>query len=273
MKKRWLVLILILMCGVAYAQTPAKLEGKLVLTGSSTIAPLVAEIGKRFEAQNPRTRVDVQTGGSSRGIADVRQGLADIGMSSRALKEEEQIGLVTYTLAKDGVCFLVHKDNPIQELTDQQILDIYTGKITNWREVGGRNAPITVINRAEGRSELELVSHYFKIKPSDIKAHLIAGDNEQGIKMIAGNPNAIIYMSVGTSEYDAAHGAPIKLLPLNGIAASTENVQNGIFPLARPLILITKPNLNPLAKAFIDFALSSQVHDLVKELSFVPIKK
>jgi phosphate transport system substrate-binding protein len=249
-----------------------QLTGKLVITGSSTMAPLIAEIGKRFESLNPKVRVDVQTGGSARGITDAKQGLADIGMSSRLLKDEEKADLVTYILARDGVCFLVHKSNPVEALTDQQIVDIFTGEITNWKQVGGRDASVTVINRADGRSELELFSHHFKVKPMDIKAHLIAGDNEQGIKTLAGNPHAIIYMSVGTSEYDAAQGIPIKLLPLGGVAASTANVRNGSFPFARPLVLVAKPNPKPLTKEFVEFALSPKVHDLIEEFSFVPIK-
>ena len=256
----------------AQATATDQLTGKLVITGSSTIAPLIAEIGKRFESLHPKVRVDVQTGGSSRGITDAKEGLADIGMSSRLLKDEEKADLVTYILARDGVCFLVHKSNPIEALTDQQIVDIFTGKITNWKQVGGRDAAVTVINRADGRSELELFSHHFKVKPMDIKAHLIAGDNEQGIKTLAGNPHAVIYMSVGTSEYDAAQGIPIKLLPLGGVAASTANVRNETFPFARPLVLVAKPNPKPLTKEFVDFALSPKVHDLIEELSFVPIK-
>src|SRR5215831_16948251 len=140
---------------------------KVVLTGSSTIAPLAAELGKKFEAAHPGVRIDVQTGGSSRGIADAKRSLADIGMSSRALKDDEKEGLATHVLALDGVCFLVHKDNPVAELTNAQIVDIFTGKATNWKSVGGKDAPITVINRADGRSELELFTHHFKLKPTD----------------------------------------------------------------------------------------------------------
>lgn len=266
------VLICVPASAGAQAAATDQLTGKLVITGSSTMAPLIAEIGKRFESLHPKVRVDVQTGGSSRGITDAKQGLADIGMSSRLLKDEEKADLVTYILARDGVCFLVHKSNPIEALTDQQIVDIFTGKITNWKHVGGRDAAVTVINRADGRSELELFSHHFKVRPMDIKAHLIAGDNEQGIKTLAGNPHAVIYMSVGTSEYDAAQGIPIKLLPLGGVAASTANVRNETFPFARPLVLVAKPNPKPLTKEFVDFALSLKVHDLIEEFSFVPIK-
>ncbi len=254
------------------ASAADQLNGKLVLTGSSTMAPVLSEIAKRFESVHPGVRIDVQTGGSSRGIADAREGLADIGMSSRSLKEQEKESLTSSLFARDGVCFLVHKNNPITELSDQQIRDIFTGKATNWKQVGGHDMPITVINRADGRSELELFSHHFQLKPTEIKAHLIAGDNEQGIKTLAGNPNAIIYMSIGTSEYDAALGVPIKLLPLNGVQATTANVRNGSFPFARPLILVAKVDAKPLAKKFLEFALSSGVHDVIRELSFVPIE-
>lgn len=245
---------------------------RLVLTGSSTIAPLTAEIGKRYEAQHPGIRIEVQTGGSSRGIADARSGLAHIGMASRTLNAGERPGLEEHRLAGDGVCFLVHRDNPVAALSDAQLRDIYTGKIRNWKEAGGRDAPITVINRAHGRSELELFSEYFQVRPEQIRADLIVGDNQQGIKTLAGNPDAIVYMSVGASEYDAARGVPIKLLPLNGVPASTATVADGSFPMSRPLLLITQSPPGPAAQAFIAYAQSAVVHDLVRAQSFVPVR-
>ncbi len=247
-------------------------DRKLVLTGSSTVAPLAAEIGKRFESLHPGVRVNVQTGGSSRGIADARQGLNDIGTVSRPLKKEED-DLLSFTIARDGICLIVHKDNPVKALSDQQAIDIYTGKISRWAEVGGPDAEITVVNKAEGRATLELFLHYFKLKNADIKADVVIGDNEQGIKTVAGNPHAIGYVSIGTADYDATHGVPIKLLPVGGVAASIANVQNGTFPLSRPLNLVTRTAPEGLVKEFIEFARSDQVHDIVKEQYFVPIEE
>jgi phosphate transport system substrate-binding protein len=152
-------------------------------------------------------------------------------------------------------------------------VDIYTGKITNWKDIGGLDAQITVVNKAEGRSTLELFCHFFKLKNSDIKAHAVIGDNEQGIKTVAGNPNSIGYVSVGTAEFDAAHGTPIKLLSIGGVEATSENVANGKFPLSRPLNLVTKTPPEGLAKEFIDFAMSDKCHDLIREQSFVPIQR
>jgi phosphate transport system substrate-binding protein len=149
---------------------------------------------------------------------------------------------------------------------------IYTGRIRNWKDVGGKDAPITVINRADGRSELELFGAYFGVRPEQIRADLIVGDNQQGIKTLAGNPDAIVYMSVGASEYDAARGVPIKLLPLDGVPASAETVAAGRFPMSRPLLLITSTDPSPAAQAFIAYAQSPAVHDLIRAQSFVPLR-
>jgi phosphate transport system substrate-binding protein len=245
-------------------------SGKLILTGSSTIAPLASEIGKRFEAAHPGVRVDVQSGGTSRGIGDARQGVADIGMASRVLKEDET-DLRSFTIARDGVAMILHSGNPIKELSADQVVAIYTGKVTNWRQVGGEDAPITVVNKAEGRSTLELFSTYFKVENKDIVAHVVIGENEEGIKTVSGNPNAIGYVSIGTAEFSAGQGVPIKLLPMKGIAATTENVRNGTFPLARPLNLVTRTEPEGVAKEFVDFARSSAMFPVVKEQYFVPL--
>ncbi len=247
-------------------------DHKLVLTGSSTVAPLVLEIGKRFEKQNPGVRIDVQSGGSSRGVADARSGLADIGMASRALKPEEN-DLVAHTIAMDGIGVILHRSNPVQALAGEQIKAIYTGQITHWKEVGGKDARITVGNRAEGRSELELFLHYFKLKNSEIKARLIIGETQQAIKTVAGNPGAIAYVSIGAAEYEAAQGTPIRLLPMEGVAASVANVRAGRFPLSRPLNLVTKGEATGLARRFLDFARSGAVDDLVGSQFFVPLAR
>jgi len=250
---------------------PASVK-KLVLTGSSTVAPLAAEIAKRFESLNPGTRVDVQAGGSSRGVRDARSGLADIGMVSRDLKKNER-DLLNFTIARDGVSIIVNSKNPVTALNDGQIVEIYTDRINNWEDVGGSNAPITVVNKAEGHSTLELFLKHFHLKNSDVKADVIIGGNEQGIKTVAGNLNAVGYVSIGTAEYDASHGVSIKLLPAGGVKASIESVRNGSFPLARPLNLVTKTRPEGLVKQFIDFATSSKVNDIINEQYFVPIKR
>lgn len=244
---------------------------KLIITGSSTIAPLVADIGKRFEAQHPDIRVDVQTGGSSRGIADTRSGIAHIGMASRALQNHEVTDLVGTAIAQDGIGLIVHADNPVANLTTQQVIEVYTGHISNWKSLGGPDAPIVVVNKAEGRATLELFLKYFQLTNSTIHADIVIGDNEHGIKTVAGNPQAIAYVSIGTATHDVTAGVPIKLLELNSIPASLVTVQNGTFPLSRPLTLVTTQHPHALAQTFMTFATSPHVQHLVTQHSFTPL--
>ncbi|NEQ54150.1 MAG: phosphate ABC transporter substrate-binding protein [Leptolyngbya sp. SIO3F4] len=222
-----------------------ELQGKVILTGSSTVAPLAAELGKRFEAENPQVRIDVQTGGSSRGLADTRTGQADIGMMSRDLADDET-DVTAHAIARDGVAIIIHKNNPVTELSPQQIVDIYTGQLTQWSAAGGNNTPISVVNKAEGRSTLEIFLKHFDLKNSDIKAQVIIGDNEQGIKTVTGNPDAIGYVSIGAAENSIARGEPLKLLPLDGIEPSTSTVKDGAFPLSRTLIFVTNGEPQPI---------------------------
>ena len=274
MKKIALFIVLLLTLSASWeylsknsAQTKSR---KLVLTGSSTVAPLAAEIAKRFESLHPGVRIDVQTGGSSRGVNDVRAQLSDIGMASRSLKPSES-ELLNFTIALDGISIILNKANPLTSLDKQQIIDIYKGKIVNWQQLGGNDASIVVVNKAAGRSTLELFLHYFGLQNTEVKAHVIIGDNQQGIKTVAGNPNAIGYVSVGSAEYEAGHQVAIKLLPLDGVMASVENIRNRTFPLSRPLNLITREPPTGTIKEFIDFAGSDQVSDLVDAQYFVPV--
>lgn len=243
---------------------------RLVLTGSSTIAPLAAEMARRFESLHPGVRVDVQTGGSSRGITDARQGVADIGMVSRALKDTEA-DLLAFSIARDGIAVIVHASNPVPELTDDQVRALFTGKISRWTAVGGPDIPVTVVNKAEGRSTLELFLTHFGLRNADVRAHVVIGDNEQGVKSVAANPGAIGYVSIGTAEHSAAAGVPIRLLPAGGVAPVAENVRNGSFPLARPLNLVSRGRPEGLAREFIEFARSPAASDLVGRLGFVPL--
>ncbi|MFA7555912.1 MAG: phosphate ABC transporter substrate-binding protein [Spongiibacteraceae bacterium] len=244
----------------------------LILTGSSTIAPLAMEIAKRYESQHPGVRIDVQMGGSSRGINDARLGLTDIGMVSRALKPTEQ-DLTAFLIAMDGIGIILHKSNEVNTLSDAQIIDIYTGKINNWQQLGGSDLPITVVNKAEGRSTLELFLKHFTLKNSQIKAQVVIGENQQGIKTVAGNPNAIGYVSIGTAEYEQTLGTAIKLLPMAGQIATVESVAKGYYPLSRQLNLVVNATPTGLLRRFIDFAQSAEVRDLIDAQFFVaPLK-
>jgi len=263
---RFILAILITWGFTAYAGE------KVIITGSSTIAPVISDLAKIYEGKHSKVRIDVQTGGSSRGILDARKGLAQIGMVSRALKKNEN-DLKHFTLAKDGLAIIVHKSNPVTELTEDQIKQIYVKKITNWKIVNGEDKKIVVVNKAEGRSTLELFLKFFKLKNSQIKPDIIIGDNEQGIKTVSKNPNAIAYVSIGAAEYNASVGVPLKLLKFKGVDAKVQNVENGTYPLMRELNLVTREVPKGLADKFIKYVLSKEASQTIKDHYFVPINK
>ena len=246
----------------------ASLEGRLSITGSSTLAPLVSEIAKRFETLHPQVRIDVQTGGSGKGIADTRYGVADIGMASRSLKPEES-ELTEHLIAIDGVALIVNQANPIQSLSTQQVVDIYTGQIRSWQSLGGADQGITVVHKAEGRATLEVFLQHFKIDNPSVRADVIVGDNEHGIKTVIGAPAAIGYVSIGSAEAAIEADAPLRLLPLDGVDASSASVAQGTYPLSRSLNLVTQPNPPALAAAFVRFCQSPAVADLLRANYFV----
>lgn len=241
----------------------------LTVTGSSTIAPLMQEIAERYEAEQG-VRVDVQSGGSGRGIQDALQGTADIGMASRSLKQDETAkGLISHLIAYDGIALIVHRDNPVTSLSDDQVRAIYTGTAPDWSAVGGASSPVTVINKAEGRSTLELFLKHFGLDNRDIQADVVAGENQQVIKSVSQDINAIGYVSIGAAEYEADHGTPIRLLPLEGVAASIAAVRDGSYPLRRALNLVTHGEPDTATLSLIRYAQGEAVADLIEKHFFV----
>lgn len=245
-------------------------EQTLTITGSSTVAPVVADAAKKYEAAHPEIRIEVQTGGSSRGIADARSGLADLGMISRSLKDDET-DLQSHRIAMDGVCLIVHESNPLTELSRQQIIDIYSGKIGAWNELGGAAEDVVVVSKAEGRATLEVFLGYTGLDSADIQKDVEVGENQHAIKTVAGNPNAIGYVSIGAAASEADAGTPIKLVMCDGIPATTLAVAKGDFPITRPLQVVSKGELSELSTAFLSFLQSPDINEIVEDHLYVPV--
>jgi phosphate transport system substrate-binding protein len=254
--------------GCAGARPPS--ESRLVITGSSTIAPLAAEIARRFESSRPGVRVDVQSGGSSQGLADVRRGTAEVGMVSRALTAAED-DLRGDAIALDGIALIVHQDNPVTGLRSDEVRALATGEITDWRALGGRHGAVSFVSKAEGRSTLELFLVHFDLPREGLRPHVVIGDNMHAVRTVAGDAHAIGYVSIGTALVEIDHGASIRLLDLDGVTPTLANVHNGTFSLVRPLTLVTRGARTPLVDAFMAFAASPEVRDLVEAQSFVPL--
>ncbi len=245
-------------------------DALLILTGSSTVAPAAAELASRFEKSHPGIRIDVQSGGSSRGIADARNGLASIGMVSRALKADES-DLHVVTIARDGVALIVHESNPVDALKREEVIALYRGEVDVWSLFGGSAKRPVVVHKADGRATLEVFLAYFGLDPREVIADVIVGENEQAIKTVSGNPNAVAYVSIGSASVNIANGAPIKLLSIDGVTASLATLREGRYPISRPLNLVLKDPPRGLAAEFIAFVRSEAARDVFDALSFVQV--
>ncbi len=243
----------------------------LLLTGSSTAAPLMSEIGLIFEKKFPKVKVEVQTGGSTKGLTDLRQGLNDIGMLSRDLKPDEK-DVKSHLIAIDGLVFAVHQKNNVSKLTTDQVKKIYRGEVTNWNELGGLDRKITVISKAEGRAALDLFVQQFGVKSSEIKAKSIVGDNEHGLKLVKGDETAIAYLSVSTVDTAIKAGEPIAAITLDGVAATPANLKNGTYKFARSIILVTNEKTKSSALDLVKIAQSTEVLKLIEKLGFVSVR-
>ncbi|MBI5516204.1 MAG: phosphate ABC transporter substrate-binding protein [Deltaproteobacteria bacterium] len=242
--------------------------GRLTVAGSSTVQPVCELAAQAFEREHPGARVEVQGGGSGAGIRTTRSGLAGVGMVSRALHPDER-DLTAYTIGLDGIALIVHGTNPAQNLTRQQVVDIYTGATTDWASVGGAPGPITVVNKEEGRSTLELFEQHFGLRGRFVRNAVIIGPNGQAIATVAASPAAVAYVSIGSATAAIAQGTPLKLLALDGVAATVENVRSGRFPLRRELNLVTRGPAAGLARDFITFVRGPEGRRIVAAQDFV----
>jgi phosphate transport system substrate-binding protein len=245
---------------------------QLTLAGSSTIQPVAEVLGQQFEQLHPEVQINVQGGGSSVGITAPQNGLADIGTVSRALHPDEARKLVATTFALDGIAVIVHASNPVSGLSRQQVIDIYTGALVKWQALGWHDTRIVVVNKEEGRATLELFAQYFDLTGKFVRDAVIIGPNGQAIATVAGNPQAIAYVSIGSAEVAVAQGTPIKLLALEGVAATSANVTSGAYTLTRPLNFVTVGPPQGVAKEFLDFVLTPSGQQLVTTQEFVPIQ-
>ena len=250
---------------------PAWAMDKMMITGSSTMAPLVTELAKSYQKIHTGAKIEVQTGGSAKGVSDCRNKLTDLGMVSRDLDATES-DLVVTPIAKDGLAFTVHRDNPVKNITTTQVIDIYTGKISNWATLGGPDRKIVVVSKAEGRGTLDLFLHYFKLKSSELKAEIIIGDEEQGIKTVASTPGAIAYLSVSATDGIDSTSSGIHTVSLDGIAATSERVRTNDYKVSRLLSLISCKTGNPDRDNFLRYVTSNDGQGLVRALRFIPLR-
>ncbi len=250
-----------------------KLSGTVSVNGSTTVQPLAESIAELLNKTHPKLEIEIQATGSSGGIKAASNGTTEIGMSSRELKPEEKDGITEHIVAYDGIAVIVNPSNGVSDLTSAQIKDIFEGTITNWSEVGGKDAEIVVVSREAGSGTRGAFEELLKLTKKDgdrdvssLKEDALIADSNGAIKVnLASKENAISYMSEGYLDNT------VKALKVDGIECTVSNIKEGSYKISRPLLLITKGELSKQAQAFIDCFLSDAGQEIVAD-KYITVK-
>lgn len=244
-----------------------KLSGSVATDGSTSMQEVINGLGEAFTTENPGVKFTYNPTGSSSGITAVSEGRCDIGLSSRALKDEEAATLTGTTLALDGIAVIVNKNNPVSDLSLEQIAKIYTGEITNWSQVGGQDGEIVLIGREAGsgtRDGFESIT-----ETEDLcKYRQELTSTGDVIATVSQNPLAIGYASLSAVDDD------IKALTVGGVAPTEATVQDGSYVIQRPFVLVTRTGekLSDVAQAFFDYITSDAASSVISDMGAVPVK-
>lgn len=243
-------------------------SGTVSTDGSTSMEKVIGFLSEAYMEEHEDVKVTYNPTGSGSGIQAVAEGRCDIGLASRDLKEEETEELQGTVVAIDGIGIIVNPDNPVDDLTIEQIGMIYTGEITNWKEVGGSDAPIVCIGREAASGTRDGFEEVTGTKDNCQYSQELTSTGDV-VQTVSGNPNAIGYASA------ASVNDTVKLVSVEGVTPTTENIQNGQYKVQRSFVLVTKKD-TPLSKAaqeFFDFAISPQADSLITEAGAVPVKR
>ena len=242
---------------------------KVTISGSTSVGPVMEVEKEKFEASNEGITIEIQQVGSSAGIKNTIDGTSEIGMSSRDLKDEEKAsGLKEEQIAIDGIAVIVNKNNEVKDLTVDQIKDIYTGKITNWKEVGGQDSPIVVVSREDGSGTRDGFQEGVGFESEELTKDAQISDGSGNIKStVEGNENAIGYISHGYVD------EAVSALLVNGVEASETTIKDKSYVIQRPFIVVYQDGkLSESGQKFLDFVLSTEGQDIMSSKGFVKVK-
>lgn len=241
----------------------------IAISGSTSVGPLMEKIAEEYENRNKDTSIEINQVGSSAGIKDTMNGVSELGMSSRDLKSEEAAEVNGTVIAYDGIALIINKNNPVENITLEEIKEIYTGKITNWKEIdGGLDWPIVILSREDGSGTRGAFEQIVGYKSEELLDRATITDGSGSIKnTVAGNKNAIGFVSF---EYlDETVGA----LKVEGVMPEAELVKSGEYKLSRPFILTSKDTtITDNSKKLMEYILSDEGQKIVVENKLITIK-
>lgn len=250
----------------------------LTISGSSTVHPIIRGVAKRFTAKTG-IHLDSIGGGSRVGVNSASNGDADIGMASRPLTNEEKKSLndgeqlQVVAVGYDGNAIIVNDDNPLQHIDTKTVHEIFTGKINNWKMIGGEDRPIVTIVKEKGRSTRKQFETYFGLAGENLKIDFTIGSDTEALVFVGADSAAIGFVSIGASDVALSLGTPIKKLLLDGVVPSQQNVANGTYKFGnRPLNLITKGKPSPEEQKLINFVIGTEGQKVVSSLGYSTVK-
>ncbi len=270
-----LVAVLVTACGSASTpgvptSEPVADTSTVTVSGSTTVQPLAEKLAEAFMAGNTGVRIDVQGGGSSVGVKAAGEGTSDIGMASREIKDSEMTefpALNVFVIARDGIAIVAHPDVSVTDLTVEQVRDIFSGKITNWKDLGGDDQNILVVSREEGSGTRGAFEEMVMGKDALISASAILQPSNGSIRTtVSTTPYSVGYLSFGYLD------STVKTISIGGVAPTEPNAADGTYPIVRPLNMLTNGEPTGAVKGFLDFILSEAGQKLVVEDGYIAVK-
>ncbi|MBE6051686.1 MAG: phosphate ABC transporter substrate-binding protein [Clostridium sp.] len=243
-------------------------NSKITISGSTSVGPLMEKMAEDFEKLNEGVVIEVNQTGSSAGIKDVIDGVSKIGMSSRDLSVDEEGKVEGIVMAYDGIAVIVNNENPIINISKEEVKDIFTGKITNWKDVGGEDSEIVVVSREDGSGTRAAFEEIVEYKAKDLVRDALISDGSGNIKVIISqNKHAIGFISFEYLDQS------VKALEVDNVKATAENVIESRYPISRGyLMVVDKTNLSDIDTKFIEWILSDNGQDLVQSYGSIKIR-
>ena len=264
-----LLMIVLAACSNEEDTADTQTGGSLVtISGSTSVGPLAEKLAMKYQEQND-VKIEVNQIGSSAGITNAMNGVSQIGMSSRDLKQEEKdSNLQELIIAYDGIVVVAHPSNPVKDLTMEQVKQIFTGEITNWKEVGGKDMEIVVVSREDGSGSRDAFQEIVGYESGQLIKNAIVASGNGNIKTtVAMNKHAIGFISF---EYV---DESVSTMDINGVQAKAENVLAGQYELSRPFLFVHKEDVPESAKQFMEFILTPEGQKVVESAGAIPLTK
>lgn len=259
-------------CGLTEGNESGSSSGNtktISISGSTSVGPLAEKLAAAYTEENKNIKIEVNQIGSSAGITNAISGVSDIGMSSRDLKEEEKLeGLTETIIAYDGIVVVTHPSNKVDDLTMEQVKQIFTGEVTNWKELGGEDMEIVVVSREDGSGSRDAFQEIVGYSSGELLREAIIASGNGNIKTtVATNRHAVGFISF---EYV---DETISTVKINGVESTADNVLNNTYSLSRPFLFVHKEGqLSEEGQKFIDYILSEDGQAIVAETGAIRIK-